>query len=110
MVIYKNRRALKFVDGGLQAFEEQADMVAVDETVVCREGDVDHPSPVALHIFAPIDSGDGIVRILHAWIDECGGIEIWRTWAIDHIGNVAHSSKEGRLAGYGFWSGFNVLS
>ena len=71
--------ALKFVDGGLEAFEEQADMVAVDETVVCREGDVDHPSPVALHIFAPIDSGDGIVRILHARIDECGGIEIWRT-------------------------------
>ena len=68
MVIYKNRRALEFVDGGLEAFEEQADMVAVDETVVCREGDVDHPSPVALHIFAPIDSGDGIVRILHAWI------------------------------------------
>lgn len=27
-------------------------MVAVNETVVCREGDVNHTSPVALHIFA----------------------------------------------------------
>ena len=41
-----------FVDGYLQAFKEQSDMVAVNETVVCREGDVNHPSPVALHIFA----------------------------------------------------------
>ena len=91
----------ELVDGGLEAFEEEAEVVAVDETVVDCKGDVGQPAPVALDVLAPVDARYGIIGVLHARIEDGGGIESGSTGSVDNVWYVTHASEEGSLRGDG---------